>query len=272
MKRTSLYILLFMSQYLIVSGQGYIQTDAHQMAIMDMQTEIKKSLSYLDPPTPDDPLAIRLYKQYFNPVSFEAYRNFFLGKDWGGFSESDFNAWQTYLRNNLVTLEKTMKIVEDNGQEYIVCHYTVETNEYKFPSIAIFKKVGQSWKHISFKNDPQAYDLKHIGLLKTESITSLRDNGSAKKLSSLQQNNMLEPIEKFDRSILFGKIREALQLKEVSDADLNLSEQLFVEKAEVEMVKYLARSYALDTYDLMEELNTAMGFNLFKFARTVKSN
>ncbi len=271
MKRTSLYILLFMSQYLIVSGQGYIQTDAHQMAIIDIQPD-GKDVSYLDPVRTDDPLEIRLFKQYFNPGSFNAYRNFFLAEDWGGFAESDFTAWQSYLRKNKVKLDKTMRVQEENNQEFIVCHYTVESEFYIMPSTAIFKKTGQGWKHISFMNDPEAMDLKQIGLLQTEAITSLREGGGTARLANLERKYTIEPVEKFDRAKLFGTIAGVLEEKEVSASDMSLARDLFVERAEIEMVKYIAGSYEIDVYDLMDELNTAMGFKLFKFVRTVKSN
>ncbi|MBK9106715.1 MAG: hypothetical protein IPL92_19680 [Saprospiraceae bacterium] len=267
--RAFLEILLLSCICGVASAQRNIKTDMTMLSIEGWNASLKY-ISYLDPPRPEEDIAVKLYKSYFNPESFSKYRDFFLPSDWGGFTESDFNTWQTYLHENAMTLEKTLYLTDEQGQDFIICHYTVETKEYVLPGAAIFKKVNQGWKHISFMNDPLAMDLKEIGLLQTSLIEAIPEDGKTRSLRSMKSNSA-EPIEKFDRKKLFAGVKNVLLSRGVSASDLELSEKLFLEKAEVEMVQYIGQNYQIDSYDLMEELNTTIGFTLFKFVRTLKT-
>lgn len=269
MNKVFFFIMAFIWICTSATGQRNIKTDHAILSIHELMATDQK-ISYLDPPLPEESLPVRLYKSYFNPGSFTSYREFFLSKDWGGFTENDFNAWQSYLNENKMTLNKTIQLQDDHGGNYIICHYTVETKEYVLPGTAIFKKVNQAWKHISFMNDSLAMDLKQIGLLKYSAIEEMPEDARPRALRSMMSNTE-EPVEKFDRMKLFSDVQGILHSKEVSASDIALAEKLFLEKAEVEMVQYIGQAYQIDPYDLMEELNTAIGFRFFKFVRTLKT-
>ena len=270
MKKQYLILLLALQVCFSLEAQRIIQATSGQFTILQLHV-VPGHVSCFDPVSSKDSPEIQLFKKYFNAGSFEAYRNYFLSADWGGFKEPEFVAWQTYLRTNTMKLEKTVHLRDQSGKEYVICQYTVDTDQYRLPGTAIFKKVNQAWKHISFMNDEEADDLKQIGLLQTSYIEALPGDGLPKPLQNMVSNIDL-PAEKFNRSTLFQKIKLSLEAKGVSASDLHIAESLFNEKAEVEMVQFISRDYKLDSYDLMEELNGIIGFTMFKFARTLNTN
>jgi len=88
--------------------------------------------------------------------------------------------------------------------------------------------------------------------------------------SRVSQSNERTAVEKFDRKKLFDSAKEVFSSIQVSPSDMAYAEDLFLKKAENEMVNYIAESYAVDPFDLMEKLNQAFGFSLFKFINTLK--
>lgn len=271
MKKSITLFFLWTFHCTVCPAQRTIQTDQFQMTVEELAV-YDQNISFSAPESNESTFAIRLFKQYYNPPSFEAYRAFFLTSDWGGFSKADFDKWQLYIHSNQLILNKTMRLHDQNGNAFIICQYTLETPQYEIPGTAIFKNINQSWKHISFMNDPQAYDLEHIGLLSNEAVTALSENGVSQRLRSIPAENMYTPKEKFDRRRLFVAVKSTLQAKGVSMQDIAIAETMFVGRNEVDMVKYLGETYPLDPYDLMEEMNKLFGFSLFKFANTLKSN
>lgn len=269
MKRFIWIITIVFSLDVLVVGQKTIQTEAFQWVIHEMYV-FHNEVSYLTPPQPHDQPAVRLYKQYFNPASYQAFRDFFLPADWPGSSKSDFDKWQSFLHLNNPRLEKILRLQNEFNNEFIICHFMIETIEYMYPGTAIFKKTNQGWKHISFINDPEAGELKQIGLLRTAYLESIVNEDSPAQLRNMQVNNSISPTEKFDRSKLFSGVRQVLKSRNVSDSDLILCEKLFIEKAEVEMVQYIGQAYTIDVFDLMGELNEVIGFSLYKFVNTAK--
>jgi hypothetical protein len=251
-------------------GQRTIEVDGYQFEIDQLKTGLQ-NISLESSVLPGDDPVVKLYKQYFNPPSFAAYRSFFLAADWGGFTESDFNAWQSRVHNNQMILDKTMQLHDQFGNKYAICQYRMITKENEIPGNAIFKKINQDWKHISFMNDQQADGLKAIGLLDDEYLLLLPEDGSSRKLANAPASVSKAPIEKFNRNEIFQSVRKILAAKGVSSNDMTIADNLFAGKAEVEMAKYIAVQYKLDVYDLMEELNGALGFTMFKFVRTAKS-
>jgi len=255
----------------VTLSQTVIESNGYRFTL----EEINSGLQHIDFTVPvqsnDDPL-VKLYKQYFNPASFSVYRSFFLPGDWGGFTQADFDSWQSHIHNNQMILDKTMLLRDHFGNAYAICQYRLSTREYEIPGTAIFKKINREWKHISFMNDEQASDLKKIGLLEDDYLKQLQVDGSSIQMREAASVESKKAIEKFDRDQLFISVRGYLSDLGVSTADLEIAEYFFTRKAEVEMVKYIAEAYHLDPYDMMKELNTLLGFTLYKYVQTAKTN
>ena len=123
------HILIFLFWLSLYSGalcQRTIETNGYQFTIEKVNTGLQQ-ISITSPVLTKDDLVIRLYKQYFNPPSFAAYRSFFLAVDWGGFTESEFNAWQSRIHNNQMILDKTILLRDQFGNAYAVCQYRMVT-------------------------------------------------------------------------------------------------------------------------------------------------
>ena len=262
-------VWLFFS--ITVFAQRTIQVDQFQMVI-DQVTSITLPVQLTDPVHPQDDEPIRLFKKYFNTSSLAAFRSFFTEADWGGFSQAKFNEWQQYIRNNPYTLEKTIQLHDQFGNAYIILQYQVNTPHYVIPGTAIFKRINQQWKHISFINDPQAEGLHTIGMLTHAYLQNMADRGPSRSVQSITSNDICSVSEKFDRKHLFTTCRQLLEQRSVSEEDISLAETLFLEKAEVDMVKYIGSEYSIDPYELMRVLNQQFGFELFVFSDSGNSN
>ncbi|MBP6679712.1 MAG: hypothetical protein KA166_00880 [Saprospiraceae bacterium] len=250
-------------------AQLIFASENNQIEVLE-QISFSKGVLYNEVVRGSDHPFVVLFKSYFNPASFETYKLFFLSSDWMGSSEEEFKTWQGHLKKNSLWLENILHVRDHQSLEFVIFQYTMETGEYILPSAAIFKKVNQSWKHISNVNDQQTPFLKSIGLLKPSYLTSMSTDPFLIERSRVSQSNERTAVEKFDRKKLFDSAKEVFSSIQVSPSDMAYAEDLFLKKAENEMVNYIAESYAVDPFDLMEKLNQAFGFSLFKFINTLK--
>jgi hypothetical protein len=99
-----------------------------------------------------------------------------------------------------------------------------------FPSAAIFKKVNQSWKHISNVNDQQTPFLKSIGLLKPSYLTSMSTDPFLIERSRVSQSNERTAVEKFDRKKLFDSAKEVFSSIQVSPSDMAYAKIYFLRR------------------------------------------
>ncbi len=221
-----------MAQGAIVHGSSALKLT--EFRILETPVEFREA------PKPDDDEVVRLFKHYFNPGSFNTYRTFFLPGDWGGFTQADYDAWQARLHANTLHLERVIRLEDPAGNKFLILQYWYENPQHVIPSQAIFKRINHEWKHISNVND---------------------------KLAPAAR---LQSVEKFDRADLFERIRPVLATYPLRPEDMSLARTLFLEKAEVEMARFIAQTCTVDLYDLMHRLNTGLGFTLYKFANTTK--
>ncbi len=251
----------FMAQGTIVKGNVTLTLSEFQP--LDKPVEFREALK------PDDDQAVQLFKRYFNPGSLEAYRTFFLPGDWGGFTQADYDAWQARLQANTMHLERIIRLEDPARNNFLILQYRYENAQYVIPSQAIFKRINREWKHISNANDKPAPVLKQIALLDDTVLSRLSASSETLHLSGGEVAR-LQSVEKFDRADLFERIRPVLATYPLRPEDMSLARTLFLEKAEVEMARFIAQTSTVDTYDLMDQLNTALGFTLYKFVNTTK--
>ncbi len=250
-----------MAQGAIVHGSSALKLT--EFRILETPVEFREA------PKPDDDEVVRLFKHYFNPGSFNTYRTFFLPGDWGGFTQADYDAWQARLHANTLHLERVIRLEDPAGNKFLILQYWYENPQHVIPSQAIFKRINHEWKHISNVNDKLAPVLKQIALLDNSILEGLSTSTETLDLSGGPAAR-LQSVEKFDRADLFERIRPVLATYPLRPEDMSLARTLFLEKAEVEMARFIAQTCTVDLYDLMHRLNTGLGFTLYKFANTTK--
>jgi len=90
-------------------------------------------------------------------------------------------------------------------------------------------------------------------------------------LQTVSTNDFKVGKEKFDRKQLFTSVQEYLGSHAIRESDIAIAEDLFMENAEVEMVKFIASNYSMDAYEIMKELNARFGFTLFKYVQSANT-
>lgn len=271
MKHIYIILTLCLGCCQIPAAQRFFQSGDEVVELLEF-VSFPEGLSYRDPVGADDPESVKLFKNYFNPVSLEAYLSYFLPQERPAATIEKFNKWQDHLKGNKMWLETILHVKTPDNNEFIIYQYTFESKEYILPNSAVFKKINNTWKHISLVNDRLAPFLKDIGALNTSFLTGLpRDQFHVNTISVLQTHKR-SSTEKFDREMLFGKSKMYWEMKSVPESTLIYAKELFLKGEEVEMVNYIAESYQLDAYTLMGDLNALFGFPMFKFISPGKSN
>lgn len=210
----------------------------------------------------------KLFKSYFNPSSFEKYKSFFLPADWGGFSQQEFDEWQSRIRKDKLYLNYGLHVRTADGKEFIICQYTMESDAYSIPESVKFKKVLGSWKHIHVRNDEAFMLLHQIGNLSRDYLENALQQSQAKiQVDQVPGPSKVMLVEKFNREQVFERIETILTESDMSANDISIARNFFLQKEDqafVEWVTSISGNYDLD---FMEMLNDKAGIKLFNFTK-----
>jgi hypothetical protein len=254
----------------LLSAQRTFQFNDYQIELVQYEL-LARVVDFREPVDPAQSELVQLFKQYFNPASFDQYRSFFLPQDWPGSTAADFSKWQAHLQQNQMWLEAILRVKDPHGNAFVIFQYTFESDEYVLPNSAVFKSVNGKWKHISLVNDLMATPLKQIGSLETGYLSALPREKFTIRVDDVAGQHARGSREKFNRSILFEKVQHVCQSKSMAAPDIQHARDLFIGKNEMDMVFYLADQYDMDVYALMETLNSELGFPLFRYIQTSKA-
>ncbi len=243
----------------------------YQGSEMQVLEEVKPDhdIIHTDAIQPGEDFSIQLFKNYFHPSSLEAYKSFFLAKDWFGMSMEEFNRWQTLIGIKKLHLQNIFHLRQGLQGEFLVIQYVMESPEYSVYQSTEFKKTPEGWKHTSIQHDEAADFLMRIGTFDTNVYDQKAQTPSTViELDVLQANEQRTFKEKFDRSQVFTKIETLLKEKEVSQDDIELARTYFTLKDDAAFIEYISSQYHFDDVDLMQSVNEAAGFKLYHFSST----
>jgi hypothetical protein len=254
-----------------IDGQT-IFTFGHEQLFYVKDLRIAKPVLHDAPVTSDDHPWIKLFKLYFNPGSFEAYKSFFTNSDWPGISKAAYDEWQRLLKNNKLTLQYVIQVRDKEKNEFLVFQYVMETSSHLLYQSKVMKKVNGAWKHRNIENNQLTVILEQLGSTDTKFITQKIDEKQEQiSLAPLNQNQIRSYQEKFDREKVFSSISETLVSYKASQEDIQIAGKLFIDRDDQAMVQYLARALKMDDVDLMKAINEKCGFTLFTYIRSTES-
>ena len=100
----------------MVTGQIMLNDQNHSVIVKELNTFPMHPV-HDAPIMPTDSEYEKLFKSYFNPISFENYKSFFLPADWGGFSAQEFTEWQSRIRKDKLYLHHALKVESEDTDD-----------------------------------------------------------------------------------------------------------------------------------------------------------
>lgn len=250
----------------ILSGQTQFNYAGYQLTSTTYSVE--QSVYHIEPASSDDSEAVTVFKQYFNPTSYEAFRSMFLPEDWNGMTAESFASWQQKLKNNPLELQFAIQLQDGQQHKYMVLIYVVHQPYFDIPSCKALKYVNGTWKHRNLDKSGTTQILERIGMMQPSFLQQkLNAKETPVSLGAEVESQVRIQIEKFNRTDLEDELRQALIVFHISETDINKAIPLFHSPDKNAMLTFLSTSYKFDRGDLMDEINKQVGFEYFKYFR-----
>lgn len=233
---------------------------------LEKHTHYPAPLAYDSPIQSGESLESKLFKGYFNPGSYEAYREFFVPGEMPQISLKEYLEWQDLLKVDRLHLHDCFQIKDQNNQQYIVFQYTMDNPQFMYYHSLIMKQVGTQWKHISFEKDAVAAPLRRIGQMKAEYIDEANKVPvSTIDLDSIPKELTRTSFEKFNRTTLVEKLESVFVYLELTEDERSKAKELFLSDQDGEMLMNISNQHSMDYLQLVNLVNNACGFKLIKY-------
>ena len=260
--------LLFTASML--TGQTEIRWENHAIQLQQCQL-LKEPVKYDQPVQNEDAEYVKLFKQYFNPGSLTAFREYYLPVDWIGSTQKEYDEWQSYLKANPIYLESVIRVLKDQDQ-FLILQYTVQNEYYTIYQSSEFKRIGPYWKHTHMDNDELAPLLSRIGSLSPQYVLEqISNRKSDSDLDLMVMQHARTHVEKFDREEIFEAMLPVFKNKSMSEADIKAVRQYFIEHRDNDMITYISNRYRWPETELADMMNTVCGFELFNYASAARN-
>lgn len=233
---------------------------------LEKHTHYPAPLAYDSPIQSGESLESKLFKEYFNPGSYEAYRGFFVPGEMPQISLKEYIEWQDLLKVDRLHLHDCFQIKDQYNQQYIVFQYTMDNPQFMYYHSLIMKQVGTQWKHISFEKDAVAAPLRRIGQMQAEYI----DEANKVPVSSIDLNSIPKELtrtsfEKFNRTTLVEKLESVFVYLELTEDERRKAKELFLNDQDGEMLMNISNQHSMDYLQLVDLVNNACGFKIIKY-------
>ena len=260
-------MILFCISIYSASGQLELADREHSVTLLDLKAfpehPVQDAIIQ-----PSDTEYEKLFKTYFHPLSFERFKSFFLPGDWGGFTVEEFNAWQSRINKDKLHLIYAMHIQANDGREFIICQYTMESTAYSIPESVKFKKVQGEWKHIHVRNDDNFRLLHQIGNLRLDYLEqTVKLNKTNLQVDQVPDQYKMMTVEKFDRQAIFKEIESILTEYGLSGLDMDTARNYFLQKDDQAFVEWVTAISGKHDLDFMQRVNDKVGIKLFNFTK-----
>lgn len=263
------FLLISCCVHLTAQDQPAFKYEGRIMYLVDRLLPGQPTL-HTDADQPGEDFRIRLFKDYFNPTSLDAYREFFLPGDWFGLNLEDFKRWQINIAIKKLRLQQVIHLKDQNANEFLVFQYSMESPEYSVYQSTEFKKTAMGWKHTSIQHDPEADFLMRLGSVHfdvDQSTTCIP--GKIIDLDILKVDHIRTYEEKFSRADVFKKIEADLLGSGLSAEDIALAKTYFMARDDQSFVEYLSEQSKEDNRKLIERINTSAGFELLRISQNL---
>lgn len=250
----------------ILSGQTQFNYAGYQLTSTTYSVEPR--VYHVEPASSDDSEAVTVFKKYFNPTSYEAFRSMFLPEDWNGMTAESFTSWQQKLKMNPLELQFAIQLQDGQQHKYLVLIYVVHQTYFDIPSCKALKYVNGTWKHRNLDKSGTTLILERIGMMQPAFLQQkLNAKETTVSLGADVESQVRNQIEKFNRSDLEDELRKALITFNISETDINAAIPLFHSPDKNAMLTFLSTSYKFDRGELMDEINKQVGFEYYKYFR-----
>ena len=266
MKFLFIFICILASQ-LMAQVKPVFEFQENRMQLLDMTT-LTQSVWHNDSIAMNDNEKIKLFKSYFKPTSYSAYKDFFLTVDWPGISPEEYQQWQNTIAVKRLLLQNVVHLKDPVGGEFLIFQYIMDGPAYAVYNAVGFKKTPSGWKHIHQKNDDSSPCLMRIGAIEIAYLQKLiSDSSEYIQVGSIPQSHIRSNKEKFNRKDLFNQIETLLVEKGVSKTDRDLARTYFEYKDDSAFFESICKKYNLDDITLMGEINQAAGMQIYNFSK-----
>lgn len=260
-----LVVLVLIFQIETISGQVQFIYDQARFTL-DKHIHFESPVVYDALAIPDEPAEALIFKGYFNPGSYQAYRSYFIPNEMPRITQTDYDEWQQLLKQDKVYLHDCFHVSDAFNNQFLVFQYTMDNPQFLYFHSLVMKKVGSQWKHISFEKDEAASALKKIGQLRADYILEASNDVNRQiDLKVLPEEVKRVSYERFDRQLLCPRLDTVFNELQLNENERNTSKALFLNDQDGEMLSYLSSLKRIDYSYLVELINNACGFKLIKY-------
>jgi hypothetical protein len=221
-----------------------------------------------DPMHAGDDERVKLFKQYFNPGSYENYSTFFLPGDWGNVSLEEYQQWQSTISTKKLLLQNVYHLRDAHGAEYLVFQYAMEGPAYTLYQSSEFKLTPSGWKHTNLQKDEVSDCLMKVGVLEINYVQeSIKNEQLEMDIRTVPSEHIRTYKEKFDREKIFVQIEKLLTEKGVSKEDRELARTYFLLRDDQAFIESVCIGYGLHDTQLMDAVNQAVGMQIYNFSK-----
>lgn len=221
-----------------------------------------------DPIHAGDDERVKLFKQYFNPGSYENYSTFFLPGDWGHVSLEEYQQWQSTISIKKLLLQNIYHLRDVDATEYLVYQYAMEGPAYTLYQSSEFKLTPSGWKHTNLQKDDISDCLMKIGVVELSHVKECIKNAQSElNVETIQSKYIRTYKENFNREKVFDQIESLLIEKGVSKEDRELARTYFLLRDDQAFIESVCTGYGLHDTQLMDAVNQAVGMQIYNFSK-----
>lgn len=268
MKYTILIINFLAAGFVMAQDKPVFQFEGNQLHLIEMTT-LSQPVWHTDSITSGEDEKIKLFKSYFKPASFSAYKTYFLPGEWPDISIEEYQQWQSTIAIKRLLLQNIIHVADPKGYEYLIYQYMMDGPAYSVYQSAEFKKTPSGWKVLHQQTDRASDGLMVLGTIEIPKLKEWVSGTSGPvNLETIPVNQLRSYKEKFNRKDLYHLIEALLVEKGVSKTDRDLARTYFEYKDDSAFIESICEKYNLDDITLMGEINQAAGMQIYNFSKT----